>query len=81
MKFPCLFIFVPLYFSNDDHIAWKYQANALEKTYYDRKIASASSFIKYHFNGKANFRAKFEFNFLVEHRVAALQGSFAEEYL
>lgn len=47
--------------------------------YYDRNTASANanSFTKY-FNGKANFTAKFEFNFLVEQGVAALHGNLQE---
>ena len=41
-------MFVPFYFSNDDHGAWKYQANALGKKHYSKNIAK-------YFNGKANF--------------------------
>lgn len=72
-------IFVSSYFSNDDHGIWKYQANVLGKKYYGGNTANASSFTKY-FKGKANFTAKFEFNFLVEHGVAALHGVFCNQY-
>ena len=61
----------PLVFSND-HGAWKYPANALGKK---EKYSKCQLFYKtLLFKGKGSIMAKFEFNFLVDHRMAALHG-------
>lgn len=65
MNLSCLFLFVPSFFSNDQGV-WKKQANAFRKK--GRNTARARSFTKFNF---ISITAKFEFNFLVEQKVAA----------
>lgn len=76
MKFSCLFIIVPSYFSNDGHGAWKYQADALGKNILV-EIKKVLALLQNILMEKLALLAKFEFNFLVEHRVAAPPGNSA----
>ena len=65
MNLSCLCLFSSSFFSNDQEV-WKNQANAFRKK--DRNTARARSFTKFNF---ISITAKFEFNFLVEQKVAA----------